>query len=257
MAEIQDGSYTYGGIQTYKGHPNIQERCPDIWGHSNIQGAIQTYRRCIQTDGGIQTYRGCPNIKGASKHTGGVQTYGGIQTCRGHPNIAAGWKVLLAVLHIWRQPNIQGGIQTYSRASKYMGGVQTYSRASKHMGGVPNMGGIQTYRGIQIYGWCPNIWGHPNIQVVHPNIWWIFKHTGCIHTYGGIQMYGAYGHPLSVTKHAFYVLCMYRGHPNITQTYSRVFKHVGASKHMEGVQTWVASKHTGGIQMYGGIWTLP
>ena len=28
-------------------------------------------------------------------------------------------------------------------------------------------------------------------------------------------MYGAYGHPISLTKHAFFVLCMYRGHPNI------------------------------------------
>ena len=59
------------------------------------------------------------------------------------------------------------------------------------------------------------------------------KHTGDIQMYGGIWI------PLSLTKHALFVLLMYRGHPNIIQTYW------GASKH--GV-----SKHTGGTQMYGG-----
>ena len=57
MAEIKDGGYTFGGIQTYKGHPIIWSaskhtgRCPNIWGafkhtgvhpnicgHPNIQG---------------------------------------------------------------------------------------------------------------------------------------------------------------------------------------------------------------------------
>ena len=67
------------------------------------------------------------------------------------------------------------GIQTYG-ASKDMG-------MSKHTGGYPNMKGIQTYGGIQHMG-----------------------SSKCM---------GAYGHPISLTKHAFFVLCMYRGHPNI------------------------------------------
>ena len=80
------------------------------------------------------------------------------------------------------------------------------------------------------------------------------------------------------------MLCMYRGHPNITQTYSRVFKHMEVSKHKGhpnmqrhpnvwghghslgvtkhvffvlcmygGIQT--LSKHTGGVHTYGGIQT--
>ena len=75
--------------------------------------------------------------------------------------------------------------------------------AFKHTGGCPNIGGTQTYRGH------PNIWGEckhegcPNIQGVHLNI------------QGASECMGAYGHPLLLTKHAFFVLCMYRGHPNI------------------------------------------
>ena len=61
----------------------------------------------------------------------------------------------------------------------------------------------------------PNIWRHLNIQGAS-------KHAGGIQTYGGIQMYGEYGHPLSLTKHAFFVLCMYRGHPNIIQIYGGI-----------------------------------
>ena len=68
---------------------------------------------------------------------------------------------------------------------------------------------MQTYRGVQTY-------------------------RGCIQAYGGIQMYGAYGHPLSLTKHAFFVLCLYRG----IQT---SYKHIG------GIQTY------GGVQAYRGI----
>ena len=64
-----------------------------------------------------------------------------------------------------------------------MGTSKHTKGASKHMVASKHTGGIQTYRGIK--------------------------------TYGGIEMYGAYGHPLSLTKHAFFALCMYRGHPNI------------------------------------------
>ena len=85
---------------------------------------------------------------------------------------------------------------------------------------------------------------------------------------GAAKYMGTYGHSLSVTKHAFFVLCMYRGHPNIIHTYrgcpniwgvqtyrghpntghpniQGVFKHTGVSKHMG------TSKHAGGIQTYG------
>ena len=44
----------------------------------------------------------------------------------------------------------------------------------------------------------------------------------------------AYGHSLSVTKHAFFVLCMYVGIQTL-------------SKHTEDVQTYV------GIQTYNGV----
>ena len=33
--------------------------------------------------------------------------------------------------------------------------------------------------------------------------------------------------PLSVTKHAFFVLCMYRGHTNIFQTYGGIQTYEG------------------------------
>ena len=87
--------------------------------------------------------------------------------------------------------------------------IQTQA-ASKHTGAVHTYEGIQTYRGTsKTYSGCPHIWG----------IWT----------------------PLSVTKHAFFVLCIYRG----IQTYG-VIQMWGASKHM-GVYTHIqgASKHRG------------
>ena len=132
-------------------------------------------------------------------------------------------------------------------------------------GAFKHMGSIQTYRSH------PNIWGHPNIPWVLQT-YGVSKHTVGIQTYGGIQMYGAYGHPLSLTKHAFFVLYMYSRHPNIIQktgdiqTYRGPSNHMGKSKHLggiqsygscpdiqgeskysEGIQTWGVSKHTGGI----------
>ena len=66
----------------FRGCPNIgvpkhTGEYPNIWGHPNIQEGVQ--------NGGIQTYRGYPNIcgiqtyRGASKYMRGIQTYGGIQ----------------------------------------------------------------------------------------------------------------------------------------------------------------------------------
>ena len=110
---------------------------------------------------------------------------------------------------------------------------------SKHTGGHPNMWG------------CPNIWGHLNIQGA-------FKHMG------SSKCIGAYGQPLSLTTHAFFVLCIFNGvskdHQNIQggiQTYGECPNIQGASKHMwEGVQTYGASKHMG-VQTYRGHSCMP
>ena len=86
--------------------------------------------------------------------------------------------------------------------------------ASKHTGGVQTYGGIQRYRG-------------PPKHMRHPNVWGIWT-------------------PLSVTKHAFFVACMYRGNPNIIQTCRGCPNILWASKHMGGVQTYRrVSKHIG------------
>ena len=76
-------------------------------------------------------------------------------------------------------------------------GCPSIQRAPKHRG-HPNIQGH------------PNIWGHPNIQgafkyMRYPNLW------------GHPNVWGIWT-PLSLTKHAFFVLCMYRGHPNIWGT---------------------------------------
>ena len=57
-------------------------------------------------------------------------------------------------------------------------------------------GGIQRYEG-------------------HPNIWEVSRHTGASKHMGHLNVWGAYGHPLSLTKHSFSVLCMYRGYTNV------------------------------------------
>ena len=121
------------------------------------------------------------------------------------------------VLCMYRgHPNI---IQTYM-------GHPNMWEAFKH-GGCPNIqGGIQTYWGIQHTGGCANIWECPNIQVGHPNIW------------GTSKCMGVYGNPLSLTKHAFFLLYMYREHQNMG-----AYKH-GGSKHM-GVYIQGTSKHVG------------
>ena len=127
-------------------------------------------------------------------------------------------------------PN-KGGNQTYREC------VQTYRRTSKH-GGCPNIQGASKHRGTQTYP----------------------KNTG-----GASKHMGVYRHPLSLTKHAFFVLCVYSGHPNIqggiqtreaskhrqcpnlqggiqtyggNQTYRRVSEHMGVSKHTVDIQTY-------------------
>ena len=160
-------------------------------------------------------------------------------------------------------PNIQGVVQTYRRVSKHMRGIQTY-------------GGVHTYWDIKTYRGHPNIQGYVQTYGMCPNIQGVSKHMGAS------KCMGTYGHSLSVTKHAFFVLCMYsghpniidtyrgyphiwgcpdiqgtakhkgtqtnRGHPNIIQTYRAVSKHTGASNHKVGVQTYRrVSKHIRGI----------
>ena len=77
----------------------------------------------------------------------------------------------------------------------------------------------------------------------------VFKHMGDIKTYGGvqtwgtskhpggIQIYGAYGHSLSVTKHAFFVLSMYGGIQTLSKDTGGASKHMGASKCMGHMDT--------------------
>ena len=47
---------------------------------------------------------------------------------------------------------------------------------------------------------------------------------------------GAYGYPLILTKHAFFVLCMYRGHPNMGEYMTCMFgcPHMFGHPHMFG-----------------------
>ena len=125
--------------------------------------------------------------------TGDIQMYGGIWTpplsdnscffmlCM-YRGIQTSSKHMGGIQTYWGCPSIQGPskhgcVQTYRETSKHM-------RVSKHTGGHPNMRGIQSYGGIPTYK-------------------------------GASKCMGAYGNPLSLTNHAFFVLCMYRGHPNM------------------------------------------
>ena len=85
----------------------------------------------------------------------------------------------------------------------------------------------------------------------------VSKHEGHPNIQGASKCMGAYGHSLSVTKHAFFVLYMYGG----IQTLSKLTGGVQTSKHV-GIQTnrgaskhMRASKHTGDVQAYGSIQT--
>ena len=79
---------------------------------------------------------------------------------------------------------------------------------SKHMGAFKHTGGVQMYGGR---------WKHPKsdkaffLCVMH--VQGASKHMGGIQIYWGIQTYRGCtnvwedGHPLSLTKHAFFVVC--------------------------------------------------
>ena len=134
---------------------------------------------------------------------------------------------------VWRASKHTGGHPNTLGASKHTRGIQTYG-VSKHMGDIQTYRGIQTYGGVQTYGGYPNIQGHPNICGMS-------KHMGAS------KCIGAYGHPLSLTKHAFFVLCMYRG----IQT---------SSTHTGGIQTYrVVPTYRGHFCMpsYPAKWVLP
>ena len=139
-----------------------------------------------------------------------------------HPNI---W----GHLNIWGCPSIQG-------ASKHRDS-QTY-RDIKHMGVSKHTGRHMRY---------------PNIQRPSKHMG-ASQHTGGIQTYGGIQNYGAYGHPLSLTKHAFFVSNNYLIHLNKqnekpTSTCFLCVVYVqGASKHMGHPYVWIPPEC---------VWTLP
>ena len=79
-------------------------------------------------------------------------------------------------------------------------------------------GCCQMYGGIQRYEGYPNIWG-------------LSKHTGAS------KCMGAYGHPFSLTKHAFFVLYMYSRHPNIFPTCGGIQTYGSIHTYSGGIQT--------------------
>ena len=129
--------------------------------------------------------------------------------------------------------------------SRHPNSIKNIQGVSKHMG-CPSPWEISKHTGgIQTYVVYPNIWGISKHTGASKHMWWVSniwrpsEHTGGVQTYRGLQMYGAYGHPLSLIKHTFFVLSMYRRHPNIIKTYR------GHPKYVERCQTYGASKHMG------------
>ena len=301
--DIQEGVQIYGGIQTYRGTSN-HIGYPNIWGYQNIEGAIQTWghpniwahpsiKWVHPNILGHPSIQGAPKHMGVFKHTGDIQIYGGVQTYRRYPNIWVVSKHIRAIQTYWSIQTYSGCIQTYGGIQMYWGhmeiplawpsmfslfcictaGIQTSSkhtgRAYKHIG-CTNMWGISRHTGGH-----PNICGGVQMYGDHLNVQGASKHIG--HP----NVLGAYGHPISLTKHVFFALYMYSRHPNIIQTYRegiqtyRVYKHVGdiqtyrgPSKHMwgcpnvwgpsectGGIQTYRGHSNIWGIQMYWGIWT--
>ena len=176
---------------------------------------------------------GHPKVWGTSKHRGGIQMYGGHPYIWGHMDTPSVWQSMLSFCCVCRV-----SIQT----------------SSKHTGGHPNIQeGVQTYGGVLTYG---------GIQTYR----WASKLMGGIQTYGASKCMEVYRHLRSLTKYAFFVLCMYRGHPNGKyQNMQEASKHMGAFKHtgghpdIQGVSKHMGaskykgpSKHMRGIQTYRG-----
>ena len=269
----------WGAFKHTGGHPNICGH-PNILGvHPNIKGATK-YMGGVQTYWGIQTYGWCPNMGSMQTYRGVSKHMGAFKQPRGHPNVWGHmdtplvWHSMLSMCCV-----CTGGMQT---SPKNTAGLSNTWGASKHMG-CPNMRVIQTYRDH------PNVWGHMDTPLVLQSMLSMCcvctgaiqtspKHTaGCSNIWGCpnmrvIQTYmghpNVWGHmdtPL-VWQSMPSMLCMYRGHQNITQTYSRVFKHMGVSKHEGHPNVWghmdtplvwqimlsLCCVHMGGIQTYRG-----
>ena len=120
--------------------------------------------------------------------------------------------------YIWGHPNIQG-MAKHMGVSKHMG-ASKHMKASKHMGAFKHTGGASKHMAAS-------------------------KHTG------DIQMYGRYMDTPCLTKHAFFVLGMYRGHPKIIQTYG-VHPNTWGCPSIHGT-----FKHMGHQNVWGGIWGHP
>ena len=142
---------------------------PCMFGHPHMFGC-PSYLWVHIHFGGIQTYRGPPNIWRRSKHTEGVQTCGGhltrqrdvqtggiqtwgVQRCEGCPNMQVGIQTYGASKHM--------------EAFKHTGGASKHMAASKHMGASKCMGGIWTSLSLTkhalfvlfMYRGHPNVWG--------------------------------------------------------------------------------------------------
>ena len=174
-----------------------------------------------------KAYGVCPHIfRGHPNILGSIQTYGASKHTEGCPNMG--------------DPNIEGVIQTYRQPSKHMG-------ASKHTGSHPNIWGHLNIQGVHPNIWaskhtggCPNMGGskhrggYPNIQGVHPNKWGASKHMGGAQTYGGIKSYKLHPNIWRVSKHTGSHPNIW-GHLNIQWVHPNIWGHPniqGASKYM-------------------------
>ena len=134
--------------------------------------------------------------------------------------------------------------------------------------------------GHPLYIWMPSICLAAPLHVWTPllNVWYapmMFGHPDCmggVQTYRGIHTYGDITktacfvtlmecHPLSLTKHAFFVLYMYSRHPNIFQTYGGIQTYGGCPNIWECPHIFRGHPNIGypniqeGIQTYGSIQT--
>ena len=126
--------------------------------------------------------RGCPY----ALHTFGCPHIFGCPCMFGHPPYV--WTSLTPL-----------DVPIHLVASKHTGGPNMWG-SSNHIEGCPNIGGTQTYGGVQS-------WRCPNIQVG-------------IQTYGGVQTYEASKHTGGVQTYGGHQ--SRQGHPNIIQTYGGI-----------------------------------
>ena len=206
--------------------PSCMFGCPHMFGHPNMFG-------CPHLFGCIPCMLGCPLCLDNPLYVWMPHMFGYSPVCLGTsmfecPLNMCGHSHMFGCPHMFRK--CLDSCCTYMTHRKHAlsdwGGdhVPPYIWMPSYVWQYPN---IQW--GSQTYGGHPNIWWHPNIQGaskcmghIHTPLVWQSKLSLCYWYTGGIHMYGAYGHPPSLTKHAFFVLCMYRGHPNVIQTYGGI-----------------------------------